>query len=74
MVPQGIAQDEVELGRDPNLIKSTDNYQDEVDCRKTKSILNMFKKMEAKNCFGEEEDEEEGKGRNGPLGEGEGGG
>lgn len=34
------------LGRDPNLIKCTDNYQDAVDCRNTKNILEMFRRME----------------------------
>ncbi|XP_047736745.1 uncharacterized protein LOC125177988 [Hyalella azteca] len=55
---RGLATDDVELGRDPNLIRCTDNYQDEVDCRKTKSILTMFKKMEARNT-GAADDEEE---------------
>lgn len=45
------------LGRDPNLIKCSDNYQDDIDCRNTRNILQMFKKME----MGEEEEEEDGK-------------
>ncbi|KAF2348270.1 hypothetical protein FHG87_020974 [Trinorchestia longiramus] len=58
---RGLATEDIELGRDPNLIRSTDNYQDEVDCRKTKSILTMFKKMEAKNTSNvDDEDEEAG--------------
>lgn len=44
------------LGRDPNLIKCSDNYQDDIDCRNTKNILQMFKKME----MGEDEEEEDG--------------
>ncbi|RXG59988.1 LIM domain and actin-binding protein 1 [Armadillidium vulgare] len=43
------------LGRDPNLIKCSDNYQDDIDCRNTRNILQMFKKME----MGEEEEEED---------------
>lgn len=49
----GVDVEEQELGRDPNLIRCTDNYQDEVDCRKTRSVLAMFKKMEMQS---EEED------------------
>ena len=46
LVLQGIDVEELELGRDPNLVKCTDNYEDEVDCRGTKKILAKFKKME----------------------------
>nr|XP_027233754.1 uncharacterized protein LOC113825155 [Penaeus vannamei] len=33
-------------GRDPNLVKYTDNLEEPLDCRKTKSVLAMFRKME----------------------------
>ena len=48
--------EEQELGRDPNYVRCTDNLEDEVDCRRTRSVLAMFKKMEMEN-----EDEEKGK-------------
>ncbi|XP_063858425.1 titin-like isoform X22 [Scylla paramamosain] len=43
---RGIDMEELELGRDPNLVKCTDNYEDEVDCRGTRKLLAKFKKME----------------------------
>ncbi|KAK3872878.1 hypothetical protein Pcinc_022075 [Petrolisthes cinctipes] len=46
---QGIDVEERELGRDPNLIKCTDNYEDAVDCRGTRDLLAKFKKMEMEN-------------------------
>lgn len=36
----------MELGRDPNLVKCTDNYEDAVDCRGTRKLLAKFRKME----------------------------
>ncbi|KAK8747475.1 hypothetical protein OTU49_017534 [Cherax quadricarinatus] len=53
---KGIDVEEQELGRDPNLIRCTDNYEDEVDCRKTRSVLEMFKRMEMQS----EEEEDRG--------------
>lgn len=53
---EGIDVEEQELGRDPNLIRCTDNYEDEVDCRKTRSVLEMFKRMEMQS----EEEEDRG--------------
>lgn len=43
---QGIEVEELELGRDPNLVKCTDNYEDAVDCRGTRKLLAKFRKME----------------------------
>jgi len=54
---RGLVQEETDFGRDPNLIKCTDNYQDEVDCRNTQNVLNMFKKLESKYATGEDSDE-----------------
>lgn len=38
--------EELELGRDPNLVKCTDNYEDAVDCRGTRKLLAKFRKLE----------------------------
>lgn len=53
--PQGCDDEEVAdfYGRDPNLVKCTDNLEEPLDCRKTKSVLAMFRKMEMQ----EEEDD-----------------
>ena len=57
LLMQGLVTDDVELGRDPNLIKCTDNYQDDVDCKNTRNILNMFKKMESRTMGEDSEGE-----------------
>lgn len=43
----------MELGRDPNLVKCTDNYEDAVDCRGTRKLLAKFRKMEMQAEDGE---------------------
>lgn len=50
--------EELELGRDPNLVKCTDNYEDAVDCRGTRKLLAKFRKMEM-----QAEDMDGGKGK-----------
>ncbi|KAK8389191.1 hypothetical protein O3P69_020870 [Scylla paramamosain] len=55
----GIDMEELELGRDPNLVKCTDNYEDEVDCRGTRKLLAKFKKMEKQAEIIDKEGEED---------------
>ncbi|XP_076066324.1 uncharacterized protein LOC143039888 [Oratosquilla oratoria] len=43
---KGLGGEDQEIGRDPNLIRCSDNYQDDVDCKNTRNVLAMFKKME----------------------------
>lgn len=62
LVFQGIDVEELELGRDPNLVKCTDNYEDQVDCRGTRRLLAKFKKMEK-----QAEDIDRGRGNKGTL-------
>jgi len=52
---RGLEPEEVDFGRDPNYVKSTDILEDNIDCARTKKVLEMFKKMEMQNSDDEDE-------------------